>query len=262
MATHEIRTQDRDGLARFLGWFSIGLGTAQLAAPRAMCRLVGATGKGTGPLLMRAMGARELTQGAGILVRPRPTAWLWSRVAGDGLDLAALALVALRNPGRRARTAFAIAQVTPIAVADAFEAVHLSKKSGEPRSGKRIRKTVTMAKTRQEVEQAWTDAVDLRRKVDEHGAFVSFLEAPGNRGTELVVEFVFDPPAGEFGVVAQKLTGSDLATQLADDLRRFKQQVETGEVVRSDSTPDGHLLAEHLKQRAAQPLEDTQEVHA
>ena len=44
MATHSIRTRDKDSLARFLGWFSVGLGAAQLTAPRAMCRLVGASG--------------------------------------------------------------------------------------------------------------------------------------------------------------------------------------------------------------------------
>ena len=54
----------------------------------------------------------------------------------------------------------------------------------------------------------------------------------------------------------QKLTGKDLATQLSDDLRRLKQQIETGQVVRSDGAPDGHLLADHLRQRAAQPLEE------
>jgi hypothetical protein len=32
--------------------------------------------------------------------------------------------------------------------------------------------------------------------------------------------------------------------------------VEAGEVVRSDSTPDGHRLADHLRQRAAQPVEE------
>jgi hypothetical protein len=41
-----------------------------------------------------------------------------------------------------------------------------------------------------------------------------------------------------------------------DDLRRFKQIVETGEIVRSDSTPQGHLLANHIKQRPAQPLKE------
>lgn len=253
MATHGPRAQDRDGLARFLGWFGVALGTTQLAAPRALCRLAGAADDGIAPRVMRLMGARELTQGLGILVRPRPTGWLWSRVAGDVVDVGAVAYLA-RN-GRR-RTFGVLASLVPIAIADVQEARFLSRKRGAPQSGKRIRNAVTIAKTRQEVEDAWTNAADLRRAVDERGAQVSFEPAPGGRGTELAVEFVSDPPAGELGVVVQKLTGNDLATELADDLRRFKQLVETGEIVRSDSTPGGHLLAEHLKQRAAQPLEE------
>src|SRR5947209_13247609 len=105
MATVSIRSRDKDPLAQFLGWFSVALGTAQVAAPRAMCRLIGARGKGRAPTLMRVMGAREITQGLGILVRPRPTGWLWSRVAGDALDVALLAVTAVQNPGRRGWTA-------------------------------------------------------------------------------------------------------------------------------------------------------------
>ena len=71
MATHAIRTRDKDTLARFLGWFSLGLGTAQLLAPKTMCRLVGASGDGLSKHVMRAMGVREATQGFGILTRPR-----------------------------------------------------------------------------------------------------------------------------------------------------------------------------------------------
>lgn len=253
MATHDLHTQERDGLARFLGWFSVGLGMTQLAAPRVLCRVVGADGRGASPAIMRAMGARELLQGLGILTRTRPTGWMWSRVAGDVLDVAAVALVGVRN--RRARSIGVLAGLLPIGAADVNEARYLSQRRGEPRSGKRIRKTVTIARPRREVEEAWVAAQDLRRKVDDQGALVAFEEAPGGRGTELVIDFRLDPPAGELGVVAAKLTGSDLATELADGLRRFKSQLETGEVVRSDATPDGHLLADHLRQRAAQPLE-------
>ena len=249
MATHDIRTQDRDSLARFLGWFSICLGTAQVAAPRALCRLIG----GGDARVMRLLGLRELAQGSGILVRPRPTGFLWSRVAGDALDLAGLAVVARHG---NKRTFAAIANVLPVAAADVFEALQLSKQQGPPRSGKRIRKAVTIAKTREQVEHAWVTAGDLREMVDAQGAQVAFLDAPGRRGTELVVEFVHHPPAGDFALAFEKLTGRDLATRLADDLRRFKALVETGEVVRSDSTPHGHLLADHLKQRPAQPLEE------
>jgi len=115
---------------------------------------------------------------------------------------------------------------------------------------------VTINRPREEVERAWANAQELRERVLEADATVSFSEAPGNRGTELAVDFIEQPPAGDLGKAVQKLSGKDLATQLADDLRRFKQLLETGEIVRSDATPAGHLLADHLKQRPAQPLEE------
>ena len=107
---------------------------------------------------------------------------------------------------------------------------------------------------RREVEEAWHAALELRQKVAEREASLRIVDAPGDRGAELSVEFEHRPPAGDLGAAALKLTGRDLATQLADDLRRFKQQLETGEIVRSEAAPDGHLLSQHLKQRAAQPL--------
>jgi hypothetical protein len=255
-AAPPVRVRDKDTLAQFLGWFSIGLGAAQVSAPKAMCRLIGASGDGASPSVMRVMGARELTQGIGILTRPRPTGWLWARVAGDGLDLSLLGLTAVKNTKHRGRTAFAIANVLAVTVPDVLESGRLSRKQGKPRRGMLVRKTVTINTPRSQVEGAWTAASDLQRKVDEAGARVVFADAPGNRGTEVAVEFVHAPTAGDLGAAVLKLTGKDLATQLSDDLRRFKQLVETGEVVRSDSTPDGHLLADHLRQRAAQPLEE------
>jgi hypothetical protein len=255
--THDtLRARDKDELARFLGWFSVALGAAQIAMPKAMCKLIGAEGDGSAPMLMRLMGVREMTQGIGILSRPRPTTWLWSRVGGDALDLSLLALTAAKNPKRRGRTAFAIANVVPIAVADVFESRHLASLDGDGVPNRRIRKAVTISKSRDDVEQAWVAAADLRHKVDEAGASVIIQDAPGNRGIELAVEFEEHAPLGDLGLAAQKLTGRDLATQLADDLRRLKQRIETGEVTRSDSTPEGHLLSNHLKQRPAQPLEE------
>jgi len=256
MATHSIRKTDKGSLARFLGWFSIGLGTAQVAAPRALCRLVGAEGDGTSRKVMRLMGARELTQGVGILARPRPTGWLWSRVGGDALDLGLLAATAVRNPDRRLRAALAIANVAAVTAPDIAESLRLSRQQGEPNDGKRIRKAVTIKKDRTDVEAAWLGAADLRRKIEDAKASVRFAKAPGDRGTELAVEYTDAPLGGDLGRTTVKLIGRDLATQLSDDLRRFKQQVETGEIVRSDSTPAGHLLSNHLKQRPAQPLEE------
>jgi uncharacterized membrane protein len=251
-----VRVRDKDTLAQFLGWFSIGLGTAEVCAPRAMCRLIGARGEGRSRSVMRLMGIRELAQGIGILTRPRPTGWLWARVAGDGLDLSLLGLTALKNKKHRGRTAFAIANVMAVTAPDVLESARLSRRQGKPRPRMLVRKAVTINRPRSEVEAAWAATGELQRKIEQAGAHVVFADAPGNRGTEVTVDFVDAPPAGDLGAAVLKLTGKDLATQLSDDLRRFKQLVETGEIVRSDSTPDGHLLAEHLRQRAAQPLEE------
>ncbi|MFL5928775.1 MAG: hypothetical protein ACJ77E_17730 [Gaiellaceae bacterium] len=255
MTQRVVRARDKDPLAQFLGWFSLGLGAAQVAAPTLMCKAIGARGEGSSPSLMRVMGVRELTQGVGILSRPRPTRWLWSRVAGDVVDLALLGLIAAKGPGRK-RTAFAIANVLAVTVPDVYESRFLAAKRSEPQFGQRVRKAVTINRGRQDVEAAWVGAVELRAKVDGAGASVAISDAPGGRGTELAVEFIQDPPFGDLGAAAVKLTGKDLATELADDLRRFKQQVETGQIVRSDAAPHGHLLVEHLKQRPAQPLEE------
>jgi hypothetical protein len=253
MSVNMVRARDKDTLAQFLGWFSVGLGTAQLVAPGALARFVGAKGEGLSKRVMRTMGVRELAQGVGILSRPRPTAWVWSRVAGDVLDLSLLALTAAKTD-RRGRAAFGMVSVLAVTVPDVFESVFLAQKKGPVRSAMLVRKGVTINKGRDEVERAWLEEDELQRIVREAGGRVRFEPAPGDRGTEAIVEFEFDPPAGDLGAAAAKLTSTDPATQLADELRRFKQRLETGEVVRSDATPGGHDLVEHLKQRAAQPL--------
>jgi uncharacterized membrane protein len=250
----QARVRDKDALARELGWFSIALGTAQIAAPGAMCRVVGAEPDGSAPSVMRLMGVREVAVGTAILARPRPTAWLWSRVAGDVLDLALLGVVAARH--RRARTGLAIAQVAAVTVADVAEARFMSERRGPVRGAMLVCKAVTIDRPVEEVRRAWEDTPELRRKIGETGATVRIVDAPGDRGAEVVVELTLESRAGDLGLAADKLRGRDLPTQLSDDLRCFKQQVETGRVVRSEGSPDGHLLADHLRQRAAQPLEE------
>ncbi len=114
---------------------------------------------------------------------------MWSRVGGDALDLALLGVTAARNPGRRTRTALAVANVAAVVVPDVSESIRLARKPRTPESGKRIRKAVTIHQPRTAVEAAWLGAVELRRKVEEAGASVSFAEAPGDRGPELAVDW-------------------------------------------------------------------------
>lgn len=96
-------------------------------------------------------------------------------------------------------------------------------------------------------------------KIDNSGT-VRFVTAPGDQGTELHVDMRYSPPAGAVGATIAKMFGEEPAIQLKDDLRRFKNIAETGEVVRSDGSPEGTLGRRQLKQRPAHPLPDGHEL--
>jgi uncharacterized membrane protein len=68
---------------------------------------------------------------------------------------------------------------------------------------------------------------------------VRFEPIPGRRGTLLTVELEYRPPAGRLGVVLAKLFGEEPDVQLHEDLRRFKQMMETGEIATTRSQPTG-----------------------
>jgi uncharacterized membrane protein len=87
----------------------------------------------------------------------------------------------------------------------------------------------------------------------ENSGSVRFSPAPGDRGTEVRVEVSYSPPGGVIGEVVAKLFGEAPDQQISDDLRRFKQVVETGDVVRSDGNPDGTRTLRQLDQDEAQP---------
>jgi len=85
----------------------------------------------------------------------------------------------------------------------------------------------------------------------QHQGMVRFEKAPADRGTEVHVEFQYDAPAGQAGATIAKLFGEEPTQQVRDDLRRLKQVMETGEVVRSDGSPEGAGQGAS-QQRAAQ----------
>ncbi|RKS75332.1 polyketide cyclase/dehydrase/lipid transport protein [Motilibacter peucedani] len=85
---------------------------------------------------------------------------------------------------------------------------------------------------------------------------VRFVPAPGARGTEVHVRLSYEVPGGALGRAAAKYFGEEPSQQLDDDLRRFKQVMETGEVVRSDGAPRGKQAREEFPQHPARPLSD------
>jgi hypothetical protein len=117
----------QDRVSRGLGWFSIGLGLAEIAAPRQLASVAGLPDR---PLLLRMLGLREIGSGLGILSQRDRAPWLWSRVAGDAMDLALLG-AALRSPkSSRARVGGATAAVIAVTAVDALSGW---RESGLPR---------------------------------------------------------------------------------------------------------------------------------
>ena len=105
-------------LARFLGWFSIGLGLTELFAAESVAEFLGT--KRTG--LVRAFGAREIMAGVGILLTPRPAGWVWARVAGDALDLAALGALCTSDNPQRDNALISVGTVAGVTALDIYVA--------------------------------------------------------------------------------------------------------------------------------------------
>ncbi|HVL76610.1 MAG TPA: SRPBCC family protein [Noviherbaspirillum sp.] len=153
------RGMDSAGIVQALGWFSVGLGLAQLLAPRQMSRAIGA---GDHPHMMRACGTRELASGIGILTQRRPATWLWSRVAGDALDLFLLGAAARSPHARRTRIGMVGAAVAGIAVLDLLT----SMKAPEHQAlGEEVEfeKTIVVNRSPEECYRYWRDLEGLPR---------------------------------------------------------------------------------------------------
>ncbi|MEU4674605.1 SRPBCC family protein [Amycolatopsis sp. NPDC023774] len=87
---------------------------------------------------------------------------------------------------------------------------------------------------------------------------VWFTPAPDGESTEVNVALAYEIPGGAVGKAVAKYFGEEPHQQLDDDLRRLKQVLETGEVVRSDGAPWGKRARKEFPQRPAQPLSDAE----
>jgi uncharacterized membrane protein len=68
---------------------------------------------------------------------------------------------------------------------------------------------------------------------------VEFADAPGGRGTIVQVSIQYNPPAGSLGAAFAKILGKEPGVQIKEDLRRFKQIMETGEIPTVEGQPSG-----------------------
>ena len=169
------RSAEPGAWASALAWFSVGLGVTQLLAPDALAKLIGARKRGRTRALMRALGARELMVGLGLLRARRPSAarrtapWLWSRVAGDIVDLGLLARLA-RAPrrsrgssGRVLNALLAVAGVTVLDVLAGRRAGRAERRTlpGDDTGTVGIHSVVTIARPVAEVYAWWRNLHNL-----------------------------------------------------------------------------------------------------
>jgi uncharacterized membrane protein len=282
----QARSSAPEQRALGLGWFSVGLGLAQLLAPRQVAQLVGIEDDERTCLTMRALGVRELTCGLGLLSETRPAAWAWARVAGDVMDLALLGYAWRDDPPSAERALSIAGSVVGVTLVDVQTAYALGRDGSAPLAhGVRVRQGITLERSPDEVyaffrrlenlptfmyhlqsvtesngrsrwvangpagmSVAWDAEIVEDRPgtciawrslpgadVENHGR-VDFRPGPGGRGTELVVELSYDPPAGALGATLAKWLGREPSQEISADLRRLKQVLETGEVIQSDAS--------------------------
>jgi uncharacterized membrane protein len=148
----------QDRVAQGLGWFSIGLGIAQVFAPRAVCRLVGMP---VSPTFMRICGLRELACGIGILTQPERTPWLHARVAGDAIDLAALAGSTLARSADGRRIAVAMAAVGGVAALDMYCGQTLSE--ADAKVPRHVTASISVNRPPEELYRYWRDFQNFPR---------------------------------------------------------------------------------------------------
>ena len=287
----DLSNEREEQLAGALGWFSIGLGVAELIAPHAFTRFLGVRDQ---PALVRLLGARELASGLGIVTQRRPTGWLWSRVGGDMLDLALLGMAASSDRARYGRIAAATTAVTGITILDLICSQQFSRRTGQAATeddGIPVKRFVTIGRSPEELYKFWRDFQNLPRfmkhlesvqvmdekrshwivkapagttvewdaeitedrpnelitwrslegaDVDNTGS-VRFERAPGARGTVVRVDIQYNPPGGKLGSLVAKLFGEEPGQQIQEDLYRFKQLMETGEVATTEGQPSGRM---------------------
>jgi uncharacterized membrane protein len=322
LATREVEKPRLDEVqrrGRELGWMSLGLGVAQLAAPDAVRRISGVDDSSTSRAVVPLVGVRELVHAAGLLTSRRKGVWAWTRVLGDAMDLTSLGLAIAHRGGRRRRRLLAVTgAIAGITVLDLLTAVQATRaqKSGSAPGARGLRKggpmeltaTTTIRKSPPDVYAFWRDLENLptfmahleqvrttgdrtshwsaaapfgkdvewdAEIVEETAAekivwrstgdpdvpnagTVRFVPAPDGVSTEVHVVLVYDIPGGAIGKAVAKYFGEEPHQQLDDDLRRLKQVLETGEVVRSDGAPWGKRARKEFPQRPAQPLSDAE----
>jgi uncharacterized membrane protein len=218
-------------LARAFGWASIALGATQLFAHR------GGPGRKAGGALAVVAGLTALDVAGGRRVTSR-----------YGRDYLARRKRAAQSPGVRVEEAATINRP----IEDVYRAWknfegfprfmrHLESVQMLGNGRSRWRATApagTTVEWEAEIVEEREGELIAWRSVEgsqiQNRGTVRFQRAPGERGTEVRVQLEYAPPAGRLGRGVAWLFGEEPDQQIRDDLRRFKQLMETGEITMSD----------------------------
>jgi uncharacterized membrane protein len=149
-------------LAQGLGWFSLGLGLAQIAAPGGVARLIGVPDDDENRQMMRAVGMREVASGLGILSQPRPEGWVWARVGGDAMDLSLLGGAWASDRTDKERVAAATVAVVGVMALDLLCGRQLSDEGDHDGMGQARR---LGSRARSTEDEQWSGAVHVRKSV-------------------------------------------------------------------------------------------------
>jgi hypothetical protein len=243
-----------------------------LVVPRLFLRAIGVEDDGRAVAWTVGVGVREQIAMLNIVANRQRRIGMWSRVAGDTMDLALLGGAYRMRPRDKGRIKRSMALAGVLFATDLVTAVRLSKADGthvrdgsdstgvgapaaESGGPSRVRTAVTIRREVDEVRRAFRafgwralDAAALESSGD-----ARFVQAPGQRGTELHIDH--DPGDGAILSAASKITGKASDQQISDDLRRFKCFVETGVLARSETSPEGPSSTRRIfhKVRPAQP---------
>jgi uncharacterized membrane protein len=161
---HGARRGIPEKMADALGWFSLGLGLTEIVAPRALAKFIGVPRR---PMMMRLMGLREVVTGVGILTTRRPEGWLWARLGGDMIEMAALAGASTSRRAKGKRLTAAMGAVAGVTVLDAICAQQLSaRRRGKFWDSVRFTASVLINRSPEECYQYWHDIEKLPTFLD------------------------------------------------------------------------------------------------
>jgi uncharacterized membrane protein len=155
-------------LAQGLGWFSLGLGLAQIAAPAEVARLIGVPDDDENRQMMRAVGMREVASGLGILSNSRPEGWVWARIGGDVMDLSLLGGAWASDRTDKERVAAATVAVVGVMAPDLLCGRQLSDEGDQEDTHYgmgRARRLGSHDRTWSAEDEQWSGAVHVRKSI-------------------------------------------------------------------------------------------------